>query len=89
MNVRLTDANTDMRASEVAVSLRDGAHTNLIISTREEGGKGAHERNSALASGGTNCHTNEVLFGNEALNKLIRSGIAQIDREGGVFCITI
>lgn len=85
----LTDADTDVRASKVAVSLGDGAHANLVVAAREEGSEGAHEGDCALPGGTADTHTNEVLLRDEAFDELFWFRVAQEDGEGGVLGVSV
>ena len=52
---------------KVAVSLRDGSHSDLVKGMSEEAGKCAAEHHIMITTGHAHAYTNEVLFSNETL----------------------
>lgn len=78
-----------MRAYKVDLSLGNGTHTDLVKSSREEGGKSAAEHDVPVAAGQANAHTTDVLLGNEALDIAIREGILVGEGEGRVLSVSV
>ena len=67
----LTNGNTTMRATEVDVGLRDGAHADLIVSAGQEAGECTDKRHSAMAGGAADTYTNQILLSDKTLHKPI------------------
>ena len=65
----LADRAADVRAAEVHVRLRDGAHADLIECARPEGSERARECHAAAACRHADRYSSEILLGNETLNK--------------------
>lgn len=78
-----------MRSHKVSLSLRDGAHTDLVKTPGKEGSEGATEDDVPVPASQTNAHTADVLLGNEALDVAIGECVLVSEGEGGVLCVTI
>lgn len=78
-----------MRAHEVDLSLGNGAHTNLVEGSREEGGKGAAEHDVPVTTSQPNPHAADVLLGNEALHIAAWEGGLVGEREGRVLGVPV
>lgn len=78
-----------MRTHKVDLSHGDGAHSDLVKGTREEGSKGTAEDNVPVTTGQPNAHTTDVLLCDEALYVAIGEGILVGEGEGGVLSVTV
>ena len=60
-----------MRADALDVRLRDGGHSQLVCGTGEERSERGEERNRTCSTAQTDAHTDQVLFGDVALNETV------------------
>ena len=85
----LANRAAHMRASEVGVGLRDGAHADLVEGARPEGGERARERHRPVAARDPDGHARQILLGDEALDEPVRIGVPELDRVGRVLHVTV
>lgn len=85
----LADADAAVRADEVDVRLRNGAHADLVESAREERGERRDERNGAVAARRTDRHAHQILLGDEAFDVALREALLDLIREGRVLRVAV
>ena len=64
-----------MRARKVDIGLRDGAHTDLIVGTRQEASEPANEGHRTVTSTAADSHSHHVLLRDETLDETVRAGV--------------
>ena len=78
-----------MGSNKVAVGLRDGAHSNLVVGTGEEAGEGGTDDNVAVSAGHPDADPDQILLGDEALHEAVRESVLVSQGEGGVLCVSV
>ena len=58
-----------MRADEIGVRFRDGAHSDLVGGAAEKGGESGGERHRPIATRRPDSNASQILLSNEALAK--------------------
>ena len=80
----LTDADTTVAADTRDIRLRNGSHPQLVERPREEGGERGDERHGAVSTAGADRHAHQVLLGDEALDVVLRTRLAETRGRGSV-----
>src|SRR5256714_5425538 len=84
----LANRDTCVRTTEADVGTGDGSHTDKVIGTREECGKGRSE-GYLMAYAHAHCCSHQLLFGNILFEKAIRIGFGKLFSIGRVAYLAV